>query len=196
MPSSPIYLASASPRRRELLDQIGVRYNVLKVAIDEIWDGSEEPRVYALRLALEKARAGWRQVSAENSLPVLGADTIVVVDDRVLGKPVDREHGLAMLAQLSGRSHRVFTAVALVDSTRQATRLSISQVHFANLTLAQCAAYWETGEACGKAGSYAIQGRAAAFISHLEGSYSGVMGLPLFETAALLGEFGIDTFSQ
>ena len=196
MSSPHIYLASASPRRRELLHQIGVCYKVLKVAINETWNGREEPRDYALRLALEKTQAGWKQVNVDNSLPVLGADTIVVFDGQVLGKPTDREHGLAMLAQLSGRSHSVFTAVALVDNRRQATRVSISQVRFTDITPAQRAAYWETGEACGKAGGYAIQGRAAAFISHLEGSYSGVMGLPLFETAELLGEFGIDTFSQ
>lgn len=195
MTRAQIYLASSSPRRHELLRQIGVHYEVVKVAMDETWDGHEPPRVYVLRLALEKAQAGLR-ATATNFLPVLGADTVVVCDSQVLGKPVDREHGISMLAQLSGRSHQVFTAVAVVDNTRQATRLSISQVCFATLTPAQCAAYWETGEADGKAGAYAIQGRAAAFITHLEGSYSGVMGLPLFETTQLLGEFGIDVFSQ
>ncbi len=196
MTATQIYLASASPRRRELLDQIGIRHELVKVVIDEAWDGHEQPCVYAMRLALEKAQAGWQRVCADKPLPVLGADTVVVLDGQVLGKPKDRAHGLTMLGQLSGRDHQVFTAVAVIGGSHQATRLSVSQVRFSTLTPAQCEVYWETGEPCDKAGAYAIQGRAAVFIAHLEGSYSGVMGLPLFETAELFGEFGIDTFSQ
>ncbi len=119
-----------------------------------------------------------------------------MLDGRVLGKPVDREQGMAMLMRLAGRSHQVATAVALVEGTRQTTRLSVSRVCFAALTPAQCAAYWDSGEPQDKAGAYAIQGRAAAFIAHLDGSYSGVMGLPLCETVELLAAFGIDIFSQ
>ena len=190
-----IYLASASPRRRELLDQIGVRYELVKVDIDEAWDGREDPYDHALRLALEKAQAG-RQAVTGNPLPVLGADTIVVLDGEVLGKPAGREQGMAMLLRLAGRSHQVATAVALIDDARQMTRLSISRVSLAVLTPTQCAAYWDSGEPQDKAVGYAIQDRAAGFISHLEGSYSGVMGLPLFETVGLLAAFGIDIFSQ
>lgn len=193
--AAQIYLASASPRRRELLEQIGVRHELVRVEIDEAWDGREEPHAHVLRLALEKAQAGWQQITGK-SLPVLGADTIVVLDGRVLGKPADREQGMAMLMRLAGRSHQVATAVALVEGTRQTTRLSVSRVRFAALTPAQCAAYWDSGEPQDKAGAYAIQGRAAAFIAHLDGSYSGVMGLPLCETVELLAAFGIDIFSQ
>lgn len=193
--AAQIYLASASPRRRELLEQIGVRHELVRVEIDEAWDGREEPHAHVLRLALEKAQAGWQQITGK-PLPVLGADTIVVLDGRVLGKPVDREQGMAMLMRLAGRSHQVATAVALVEGTRQTTRLSVSRVCFAALTPAQCAAYWDSGEPQDKAGAYAIQGRAAAFIAHLDGSYSGVMGLPLCETVDLLAAFGIDIFSQ
>ncbi|HLA75102.1 MAG TPA: Maf family protein [Gammaproteobacteria bacterium] len=189
-----IYLASASPRRRTLLEQIGVRYQLVGIAVEEAWDGRESPRDHVLRLALEKARAGWRCLAAPQAAPVLGADTVVVVDGEIVGKPASQEQGLAMLEQLSGRSHEVLTAVALVNGSRHASRLSISTVSFSPTTAAQRAAYWATGEPHDKAGGYAIQGRAAAFIARLEGSYSGVMGLPLFETAALLAEFGVDIF--
>jgi len=193
--TAQIYLASSSPRRRELLEQIGVRYELVKADVNEAWDGREDPYDHALRLALEKAQAGL-QAATGNPLPVLGADTVVVLDGEVLGKPVDREQGMAMLMRLAGRSHQVATAVALAGGARHMTRLSISRVSLAALTPAQCAAYWDSGEPQDKAGGYAIQGRAAAFISHLEGSYSGVMGLPLFETVELLAVFGIDIFSQ
>lgn len=191
-----IYLASSSPRRRELLAQIGVRYEVVEIEVDERWDSGEAPAAHVQRLALEKARAGWARVAAPHAPPVLGADTVVVLDGRVLGKPMDRAHGLDMLAQLSGRTHEVLTAVALVRDERRALRLSRSRVTFAALTPVQRAAYWDSGEPQDKAGAYAIQGRAAAFITRLEGSYSGVMGLPLFETAELLREFGMDIFNS
>jgi septum formation protein len=186
-----IYLASSSPRRRELLDQIGVRYGWLAADIEEIPKPGESPEVFVLRLALEKARAGLRARGSRPALPVLGADTAVVLDDTLLGKPETQEQGVAMLQQLSGKTHRVLTAMALTDGEREATRLSVSYVSFREITLEEANRYWKTGEPWDKAGGYAIQGRAAVFIERLEGSYSGVMGLPLFETAQLLGEFGV-----
>lgn len=185
-----LYLASQSPRRRELLDQIGVRYQVLPVDVEEqAWPG-EVAADYVCRVARDKARAGWQSLAAARRRPVLGADTAVVVDDHILGKPRDREQAIAMLQQLSGRSHAVLTAVALVD-TAERIRLSSSRVTFRTVSAAECAAYWDTGEPADKAGGYAIQGIAAVFIERIEGSYSGVMGLPLFETAGLLKESGI-----
>jgi septum formation protein len=183
-----IYLASASPRRRTLLEQIGVAYRVLAAEIDEALLPGEAPEVYVLRLALEKARAAWRELDSAERRPVLGADTAVVLDGEVLGKPRDRVHGLAMLEGLSGRTHQVLTAVAMVGA-QEASRLSVSHVSFRPTSAQERLAYWATGEPQDKAGSYAVQGQAAAFISHLDGSYSGVMGLPLFETGELLAEF-------
>lgn len=187
-----ICLGSASPRRRELLNQIGVTHTVRSADIDETPRPHEAPEVYVLRMALEKARA---VLSHDPSLPVLGADTAVVADGLILGKPRDEADGLAMLRQLGGRSHQVLTAVALVEPGREMTRLSVSHVAFRTMSAAEMVAYWRTGEPADKAGGYGIQGYAAAFIEHLEGSFSGVMGLPLFETAALLREFGMDVCS-
>lgn len=186
-----IYLASSSPRRRELLDQIGVRYGWLAADVEEIPKPGESPEVFVLRLALEKARAGLQARGSRPALPVLGADTAVVLDDALLGKPETQEQGVAMLQQLSGKTHRVLTAMALADGEREATRLSVSYVSFREIALEEANRYWKTGEPWDKAGGYAIQGRAAVFIERLEGSYSGVMGLPLFETAQLLDEFGV-----
>ena len=185
-----LYLASASPRRRELLAQIGIRHRVLAVAVDETWHRDETPELYVIRLALEKARAGREKIPASDSRPVLGADTAVVIGGEVLGKPGNREEGIAMLRRLSGVTHHVYSGVALVGDD-EATRLSVSAVSFRSMTLEECQAYWLTGEPADKAGAYAIQGRGAVFISRLEGTYSGVMGLPLFETAELLREAGI-----
>ena len=187
-----LYLASASPRRRELLDQIGIRYQLLSAPIDETPQPDETPHDYTARLALTKARAGWDSLDDQPPLPVLGADTTVTVDHRILGKPHDREHGLAMLAALSGRTHQVVSAVALVLADRQAVRVQTSEVRFRTLTTDEQQRYWDSGEGHDKAGCYAVQGYAARFISDLRGSYSGVMGLPLFETAELLADFGID----
>lgn len=181
----PLYLASASPRRRELLTQIGLAHQVLSVTVDETRFPGESPELYVLRLALAKARAGRSQLGAVTAGIVLGADTAVAVDGEVLGKPRDRRDGIAMLQRLSGVTHHVYTAVALAGE-EEATRLSVSAVTFRPLTLEECERYWQTGEPADKAGAYAIQGRGAVFISRLEGSYSGVMGLPLFETAELL----------
>lgn len=187
-----IYLASASPRRRELLEQIGVRYRQLLVEVPEVQEPDEAPELYVLRVALDKARAGRVVLAPDDQAPVLGADTEVVIDGEVLGKPSGRKDALAMLSRLSGRSHQVMSAVALVGPDGEAkSRLSVSTVQFRDVTEREAAAYWETGEPADKAGGYAIQGRAAVFIERLEGSYSGVMGLPLFETAELLELFGI-----
>ncbi len=179
-----IYLASASPRRAELLTQIGVTYEVVAAAVDESLRPGEAPEVYVVRLALAKARAGH---AARSGRPVLGADTAVVADGLILGKPRDRADALGMLARLSGQTHHVYTGVALVDCDGEAhTRLSVSSVTFRALSEQERAAYWASGEPADKAGGYAVQGLGALFIERLEGSYSGVMGLPLFETAELL----------
>ena len=191
MSDAVIYLASASPRRRELLDQIGVRHERLVGAVDERRRAGEVPKLYVARMALEKARAGCARRPAGDRRAVLGADTTVVSGDIVLGKPRDRADALDMLRQLAGRTHHVYTGVALVDGEREASRLSVSAVTMRALSKDECARYWDSGEPVDKAGAYAILGRAAQFIVRLEGSYSGVMGLPLFETAELLRECGV-----
>ena len=185
-----VYLASASPRRRELLAQIGVRYELVVSDIPEIPRVGETPENFVTRMAVEKAQAGKGIIGSTGDKPVLGADTAVVVDNEILGKPADREQGLAMLQRLSGRRHEVMSAVALLTD-RLETRLSISHVSFRPLTDAEMDAYWQTAEPQDKAGAYGIQGKAAIFIDGLEGSYSAVMGLPLFETAELLQAAGI-----
>ena len=183
-----ICLASASPRRRELLLQLGVPHSVRGAYIDETPQRAESPRDYVVRIACAKASA----VRAhEHSLPVLGADTVVVVDGAMFGKPAGRAQGLAMLAALSGRVHEVLSAVALATARGIDTAVSASAVAFRALSDEECRAYWQSGEPHDKAGAYAIQGLAAAFIESLNGSYSGVMGLPLFETAALLRAAGV-----
>lgn len=189
-----IILASASPRRRELLGHIGVRFEPLPVDIDETPLSGEFPRDYVSRLALSKARAA--QQRRKSALPILGADTAVVIDAKILGKPYDQADALAMLAMLSGREHRVLSAVAIVQGERQALAVNTSTVRFRPLSEAERRAYWETGEPADKAGAYAIQGIGAAFVSDLRGSHSGVMGLPLYETAELLRRFGIDIVSN
>jgi septum formation protein len=193
-----LYLASQSPRRQRLLGQLGVRFKPLAVEIDEIWDSIEPVRDYVVRLAIEKAQAGWRKISETKPLPVLGADTAVVLDDAILGKPSHRDEGLAMLACLSGRCHHVYTAMALIvpPGDKRQLRINLSRVHFRPLTTSDMEAYWATGEPLGKAGGYAIQGLAAAFIERIEGSYSGVMGLPLYETAELLSLIGVNLLSD
>jgi septum formation protein len=189
--STELYLASSSPRRRQLLNQLGIHFSLLAIDIDEAQQPGEAAADYVCRLALDKARAGWASLGDNPSRPVLGADTAVIVDGEIMGKPQDRNHGLDMLQRLSGRSHEVLSAVALAGR-REAVRLSCSSVTFRTLSAADCEAYWVTGEPRDKAGGYAIQGLAAIFITRLDGSYSGVMGLPLYETAELLQEFGIN----
>lgn len=191
-----IYLASASPRRRELLAQIGVAHAVLSVEVDETPLPGEMPQDYVVRLALAKARAGWEGLDPSSSLPVLGADTSVVLDADILGKPRDERHGLDMLARLSGRSHQVLTGVAVVDGRGERVALSESAVTFRETSAAERLAYWRTGEPRDKAGGYAVQGIAAMFITRLDGSYSGVMGLPLYEAAELLGDAGIAVLNE
>jgi septum formation protein len=186
-----IYLASASPRRSALLAQIGIAHQVSPVAVDEAVDGAEAPQKYVTRLAALKAETLWQSLPAAERLPVLGSDTTVVVDDTILGKPADENDCVRMLQLLSGRTHQVHTAVALRSEAGNDVRLSISDVTFRELTTAEIRAYWRTGEPADKAGGYAVQGRAAVFISRIAGSYSAIMGLPLFETAQLLAAWEI-----
>lgn len=187
-----IYLASKSKRRQELLRQIGVEFQVVPVSIDEHWDGREPARVFVPRLALAKARAARTLLARDDPLTVLGADTEVVLDDAILGKPEDEQAAVEMLLELSGRTHHVYSAVALVTALGEDVKLSVSRVSFRTLSEAECRAYVATGEPLDKAGAYAVQGLAAAFIERLEGSYSGVMGLPLYETAELLRNSGLE----
>jgi len=186
-----LYLASGSPRRRELLTQIAVPFLTQIAPIDENALPGESPIAYVERLALSKAQAGLAALTDTADAVVLGADTAVVLDGRILGKPTDRAYALATLSDLSGRTHDVLTAVALVSHERQVSRVVTSQVTFRALSQAEIEAYWASGEPQDKAGCYGIQGLAAVFVSQLQGSYSAVVGLPLCETAALLAEFAI-----
>jgi septum formation protein len=188
---SVLLLASASPRRRELLWQIGVPHSVAIAAIHERQLAGESPADCVCRLALAKAERVQASPAARDSLPVLAADTAVVIDDAMLGKPRDRGAALGMLARLSGRTHEVLTAIALLTARGHDVRLSRSEVRFRAIGADESERYWETGESRDKAGGYAIQQFGAVFISELRGSYSGVMGLPLFETAALLDAAGV-----
>jgi septum formation protein len=185
-----LYLASQSPRRRELLGRLGPAFAVLDVDVPEQRMPGEPAVDYVRRVAREKAGAGLLEVVALPGAVVIGADTEVVLDDEVFGKPVDGEDAAAMLRRLSGRVHDVVSAVSMVSAAREAQSVCVSQVTFAALDDATIAAYLATGEWQGKAGAYGIQGWAQAFIPHLSGSHSAVMGLPLYETARMLGEFG------
>lgn len=186
-----LHLASQSPRRRELLTQLGVAFRVVDVDVPELRGAQESPRDYVSRVARDKARAGLAALAGDAGAVVLGADTEVVLDDAVFGKPRDVLDAAAMLRRLSGRAHAVISAVWLVDARGERGACCVSRVRFATLDEAAIAAYVATGESFGKAGAYAIQGRGATLVEHLEGSYSGVMGLPLFETARLLREAAI-----
>ncbi|MBA1444666.1 MAG: Maf family nucleotide pyrophosphatase [Chromatiales bacterium] len=186
-----VLLASRSPRRAELLVQIGVSYSVVDIEVDETPRDQESPEAYVLRLAVEKAQAGRGLWTASSRLPVLAADTAVVVDERILGKPRDRQDSLEMMALLSGRTHHVYTGVALAGNRTDAG-ISRSEVVFRQISPQEAAAYWASGEPRDKAGGYAIQGLGAMFVCELHGSYSGVMGLPLYETADLLRDAGIE----
>jgi septum formation protein len=181
-------LASVSPRRRELLTQIGVPHLVTGAHIDESVHPGERPHDYVQRMARTKAQTVWEQ---DLSLPVLGADTTVVLDGKVFGKPADQADAARMLGLLSGRTHEVLTAIALASKEGLEMRVSVSAVRFRSLTADEIVAYWETGEPRDKAGAYAIQGLGAVFIESLTGSFSGVMGLPLFETSELLRAAGV-----
>jgi septum formation protein len=181
-----ILLASASPRRAELLRQIGIAHAVWPVDVDESVRPDEAPAAYVLRLAEAKAAALWRQLTPGERRPVLAADTTVALEGEIFGKPGSLAEARTMLGRLSGRTHAVHTAIALVYANGSAARVSSSTVTFRELSPAEIDRYWHTGEPADKAGGYAVQGRAAAFISHIAGSYSGIMGLPLFETWELL----------
>lgn len=194
-----IYLASQSPRRQQLLEQLGVRYELLLPEPSEDAEALEQLRPNEAPLAYVRRVTQLKLASAQQRLirrhlpdaPVLCADTTVALGRTIMGKPADAADAAAMLAQLAGCTHRVLTAVAVGQGQRQAQALSSSQVRFARLDAQTINRYVRTGEPMGKAGAYAVQGRAAAFITHISGSYTGIMGLPLFETVQLLGEFGL-----
>lgn len=186
-----IYLASASPRRRELLRQIGIEFIVRPARVAETPLAGEAPARYVERVARAKASAVWAAVARDEVRPVLGADTAVVLGDQILGKPETQDAAMTMLERLSGRTHTVLSAVAVQFEDRSETCISSSKVRFRATTEAERAAYCATCEPLDKAGAYGIQGCGAVFIADLRGSYSGVMGLPVFETAALLGRFGL-----
>ncbi len=185
-----LYLASQSPRRQQLLEQIGVRFAVKIANINETRLADAPPEQHVKRLAFEKANAIWNSLSESIRRPVLAADTVVCLDGEILGKPMDQASAALMLRSLSGREHQVFTGIALI-SERHSVCVNVSTVRFRELTQTEIDEYWATGEPEDKAGGYAIQGRAATFVSHLSGSYSGVVGLPLYETAQLLSEYNI-----
>lgn len=188
---SEIILASASPRRAELLDQIGIGYQVQVVDIDEHAIHNETPEALVVRLAKEKSQA-----VKQASLPVLGADTLGVLNGQLLVKPENYEHAYQMLSHMSGNWHEILSAVAITHKQETRVRLNRNRVLFRPIREDEIKAYWQTGEPQDKAGAYAIQGLAAMFIERIEGSYSGIMGLPLFETSQLLAEFGIEPFGQ
>ena len=182
-----IYLASHSPRRAELLEQIAVPFSLVNASIEEKREAGESAENYVLRLALEKAQAGFE--NSDRTKPVLGADTVVVIDSQVLEKPADQLHAKKMLQQLSGRTHQVLTAIALLDSQSVKTQLVKTNVSFKVLSEQEIDDYWLTGEPLDKAAGYAIQGVAGKFVTAIHGSYSAVVGLPLYETAQLIKEF-------
>ncbi|HET7832934.1 MAG TPA: nucleoside triphosphate pyrophosphatase [Gallionella sp.] len=203
IPQSHIYLASQSPRRRELLKQIGVNFEVLLmrtdrlrgIDVDETPLTDELPETYARRVCQAKAEMGYNVVQLRGLplAPVLAADTVVTLDGQIFGKPNDAAHATAMLRQLSGREHQVLSAIAVAQGNRLEVAVSVSTVRFTRLDDERIKRYLYTNEYADKAGGYGIQGYAAAFIEYLSGSYSGVMGLPLFETARLLQRFGCPT---
>lgn len=210
--SPDVYLASSSPRRKELLAQLGVQFAVVHPQVDESRRAGEPAEHYVARLALDKARTGLRTVLDDTSVtpkPVIGADTCIVIDDELIGKPNDKQHFLNIMERLSGNSHQVYTAVAMagypvampvptsvppgVDgSLRERCLVSCTAVEFREIFMQERDWYWRSGEPQDKAGGYAIQGLAAAFVKRIQGSYSAVVGLPLFETAQLLTEFGLN----
>ena len=197
---SRIYLASQSPRRRELLKQIGVNFEMLlrradprrAVDVDETPYAGESPEAYVKRVCEAKANTGWEGLAFRNlpTFPVLAADTSVILNGKIIGKPHGREQATATLRELSGQQHQVLSAVAISYAGRTETRLSVSKVTFATLSEERIHRYLLTNEWSDKAGAYGIQGYAGTFVERIEGSYSGVMGLPLFETAELLQTFG------
>ena len=190
-----IYLASQSPRRQALLAQLQVAFDVIEVEVHEVRLPGESPRDYVNRVAREKAGAGLLQLQGARDALVLGADTDVVLDGNVLGKPQDAGQATAMLRALSGRVHEVITAVWLLSAGREAHCVVVSKVRFSTLSDHEIAAYVASGEPFGKAGGYAVQGLGAAFVDAIEGSYSGIVGLPLHETYRLLRQFGLPAWA-
>ncbi|MGS2723617.1 Maf family protein [Porticoccus sp. GXU_MW_L64] len=188
-------LASASPRRRQLLQQIGVRFVVAPANVPEHLREGERPEDYVIRLARAKAQAGF-QAQTDAVLPVLGSDTAVVHNGRILGKPRDQNDAVDMLMSLSGSCHQVLSGIAMVGAKHAVACAVETSVYFRTLSREQCQRYWFTGEPADKAGSYGIQGLAAVFVDRIEGSYSNVVGLPLAETTDLLAEFGIDVWQR
>lgn len=189
------YLASRSPRRRQLLESVGLEFSILDPGIEELVDDTEAPEQCVARLAREKAAAGVVVMRREGlaAYPVLAADTVVVIDERVLGKPASADEGRMMLEALSGRTHRVLTAIAMhVDGSTLRQEASETFVTMKRLARWEVERYWQTGEPLDKAGGYAIQGYGSGFVSRIEGSYSGVVGLPMFETREMLTSIGID----
>jgi len=194
-PNPLILLASASPRRSALLTQIGVTHAVQPVDVDESVRAGESPAEYVYRLARLKAETLWERLAPADRLPVLGADTTVALGADVLGKPASAAELLTMLRRLSGQTHQVYTGVALRCEAGIDQRLSVTDVTFRTVSDPEIMAYWDTGEPADKAGGYAVQGRAAVFIERIHGSYSGVVGLPIFETAQLLERIGWSAFT-
>ena len=188
-----LYLASKSPRRRELLQQIGVVHEVIDADVIEVPRTEESPSVYVQRLAREKAEAGYASLNRLQLgiKPVLGADTIVVINNEILEKPRDANHAATMLRKLAGTTHQVMTAVAMVSEGKKAIKLSVTDVVFRALDQNEIAAYWHTGEPRDKAGGYGIQGLGAVFVQQIRGSYTGVVGLPIEQTLELLQEFSV-----
>ena len=186
-----IILASSSPRRAELLDQLGIKYRVKAVDIDETPLANESPTDLVQRLSLEKSQA-----VSNSTIPVLGSDTLGLIEDNLLLKPLNYAHEKSMLQKLSGQWHEIFTAVTVTSAKKSITILNHNRVLFRQITDDEIQAYWNTGEPQDKAGGYAIQGIAACFIEKIEGSYSGIMGLPLFETSLLLKQFGISVLKR
>jgi septum formation protein len=191
--TAQIILASASPRRKALLAQINITPIIHPVDLDETPLPDEKPLAYVQRLAAEKSALCLASSAAilNPNLPVLAADTAVVLDDSIMGKPKNQKDGMTMLSRLSGRTHFVFSAISL-RGEQHWQAVNVTEVTFRTLTEPEIIAYWRTGEPLDKAGSYAIQGLGGLFVESIEGSYSGVMGLPLFETAGLLAKQGID----
>jgi len=198
-----LYLASKSPRRRELLEQIGVRYDVLIVDVPEQQSPGESPQDYVQRLAKAKAQAGLQSLLAhsplslgERKVVVLGADTIVEYEGDVLEKPLNQSHGLAMLKRLSGREHRVMTAVSICSNEQSQTLCDISRVRFREISEEEALRYWLSGEPADKAGGYGIQGLGGVFVENLQGSYTSVVGLPLYQTHELLRAFSVPVWQR
>ena len=185
-----VYLASASPRRRELLQQVGIQYTVIIPNVDESQQNDPDPKAYTERIAAAKAASARQQIKAEKSpdRPIIAADTAVTIDNAILGKPRNYDDSARMLRLLSNRTHQVYSSICIINGAERHLATQISEVTFRTLSQQEIKDYWQTGEPQDKAGAYAIQGLAAGFISHLSGSYSAVMGLPLYEVLQFLGK--------